>query len=119
MKDVNYKSYDFAIENTKAYKYFKFEILSIQSGSVMQLAEFELKGEGCAHTFGAPKITEPTCTTDGETVYTCSKCGIAVINTVEETGHALGENGICSVCGEICGANNKPSRMTQKVQKEG
>lgn len=103
LKDVNYKSYDFTINNTKAYKYFKFEILSVQSGNTMQLAEFELIGEGCEHTFGTPEIIAPTCTVNGGAVYTCLKCEVPVINTVEATGHTLGENGTCLVCGEVCG----------------
>lgn len=104
LKDKNYTSYDFTISNTKAYKYFKFAISSIQSGDVMQLGEFELKGEGCEHTFGEPEITAPTCTTPGKTEYRCLNCDVPVINTIKATGHTLGENGICSVCNEICGA---------------
>lgn len=103
MQDLNYKSYSFAIDNTKAYKYLKFEISSVQSGNVMQLGEFEIKGEGCEHTFGASETTEPTCTVDGGTSYICLKCGVPVINKIEATGHNIGENGMCLVCGEVCG----------------
>ena len=105
LKDVNYTSYGFTIENTKAYRYFKFEILSTKGTDVMQLAEFELKGEGCEHTFGEPEIIAPACTTPGKTEYRCLKCDVpVVINYTEAPGHTLGENGTCSVCGEICGA---------------
>jgi|GEM_PF-7023808 len=104
LEDVNRKSYDFTINNTKAYKYFKFEISATQGSDVMQLGEFELIGKGCEHTFGEPEIIEPTCTTPGKTEYRCLKCDVPVINTIKATGHTLGENGICSVCNEICGA---------------
>lgn len=105
LEDKDFKSYGFTIENTKAYRYFKFEILSIKGTDVMQLAEFELKGEGCEHTFGEPEIIEPTCTTPGKTEYRCLKCDVpVVINYTEAPGHTLGENGTCSVCGEICAA---------------
>lgn len=104
LEDKDFKSYNFTISNTKAYKYFKLEISSVKRGDVMQLGEFELIGEGCEHTFGEPEITAPTCTTPGKTEYRCLNCDVPVINTIEATGHTLGENGICSVCNEICGA---------------
>ena len=105
LEDKDFKSYNFTISNTKAYKYFKLEISSVKSGDVMQLGEFELIGEGCEHTFGEPEIIEPTCTIPGKTEYRCLQCDVpVVINDTEVLGHILGENGTCSVCGEVCGA---------------
>ena len=43
LKDVNYASYDFPCKGSASYKYFKWEITAIHSGSTLQVGEFELK----------------------------------------------------------------------------
>ena len=56
--------------------------------------------DACAHEWGeGTVVTAATCTTAGETSYTCDLCG----NTKTETVAALGHNyvdGICANCGE-------------------
>ena len=48
MQKENYASFTFALNqipnNQKAYKYFKFEVSAVQSGSTFQLSEFEFIG---------------------------------------------------------------------------
>ena len=43
LKDVNFASYDFTCKGSTSYKYFKWEITAIHSGSIIQVGEFELK----------------------------------------------------------------------------
>ena len=48
-------------------------------------------------------ITEPSCTTDGYTTYTCSVCQDSYTDTpVPATGHTT-ESGVCGTCGQTIG----------------
>ncbi len=52
----------------------------------------------CEHVWDEGSfIIEPTCTTDGEATYTCTKCGAKNTATVP-AGHKFVEN-VCTVCG--------------------
>ena len=54
----------------------------------------------CNHSYGAV-VTDPTCTADGYTTYTCSLCGNSYTEAGESaTGHTKGEDGVCTVCGD-------------------
>ncbi len=99
----NFAAYSFSVDNTKAYKYYKLDITATKGHDLMQLSELEFTTKGCEHIFDDPVVTPPSCTVDGKTVYTCTKCDVSAINTVKATGHTLGENGKCSSCGETCG----------------
>ena len=39
------------------------------------------------HKYGDPVVTEPTCTTDGESVETCTVCGSKATKTLKALGH--------------------------------
>ena len=53
------------------------------------------------HTY-TPVVTEPTCTEQGYTTYTCA-CGDSYVGKyVDASGHSY-ENGTCTVCGNTCG----------------
>lgn len=55
----------------------------------------------CAHDWGVGvEMSKPTCTTAGETVYTCSKCQRTRTVTRPALGHRYDENHICGRCGE-------------------
>ena len=59
--------------------------------------------EPCKHDWGTGIITwEPTCTTDGERTYTCSKCYQTKKEMIPATGHNF-VNGVCNNngCSEI------------------
>ena len=46
-------------------------------------------------------VTEPTCTEKGTTVCSCLICGFcASITETPAVGHTLGDDGLCTVCGE-------------------
>jgi len=54
----------------------------------------------CEHVYGEGVVTAPTCTEDGYTTYTCTRCGNSYTeDVVTASGHNYGEDGICSVCG--------------------
>ena len=44
-------------------------------------------------------ITDPTCTEDGYTTYTCATCGDTKVEVIPAAGHSF-ENGTCGTCGE-------------------
>ena len=53
----------------------------------------------CDHDYSAV-VTAPTCTAQGYTTYTCSKCGDSYVsNYTAKIPHDY-QNGVCSVCGE-------------------
>lgn len=105
LQDKDYMSYDFKTDNTKAYKYYKFDITEIHSGTNMQLAELEFKCSACEHAWGSPTASEKaTCTENGYDEYTCSKCGLVyVLQTEEAKGHVLGSDGLCLTCNKKFG----------------
>jgi len=61
---------------------------------------WEPYGEVCDHSYEAV-VTEPTCTEQGYTTYTCTNCGDSYVSDYED---ALGHdyvNGKCTRCGEF------------------
>ena len=85
LQDKNCTSYDFTCEGSTSYKYFKWEISAIHSGSTLQVGEFELKLNTCSHkqddgssAFGEVKTVETTCTEHGYTTKECSICHLIV-----------------------------------------
>ena len=50
LQDVNNTDFEFTINNSNQYKYFRFEVSAVQSGSKFQLGEFRFKGEGVMNT---------------------------------------------------------------------
>ena len=53
---------------------------------------------GCVHSY-VPVTSAPTCTEDGATIYSCSKCGENYLEMIPATGHSY-ESGYCTGCGE-------------------
>ena len=125
LQDKNNTSYNFPCEGSTSYKYFKWEISAIHSGSILQVGEFELKLNTCTHlkadgssALGATiKTVEPTCTEHGYTTKECSLCHLIVkeyLNLFKPhtlTHHALKaatctETGLkeywqCNVCNKL------------------
>ena len=52
----------------------------------------------CDHNYQA-ETTDPTCTADGSTTYTCSVCGHSYTETIPATGHSY-VAGKCTACGD-------------------
>ena len=118
LQDVNCTPYDFTCEKgKKSYQYFKWEISAIQSGSILQVCEFELKLQTCTHTNAdgssalgnAIKTVETTCTEQGYTTYKCSICHSTVKKyktdelkkhtlTYHEAKDGIKEHWQCDVC---------------------
>ena len=86
LQDKNCTSYDFTCEGSTSYKYFKWEISAIHSGSTLQVGEFELKLNTCSHKNAdgssalgeAINTVETTCTEHGYTTKECSICHLIV-----------------------------------------
>ena len=85
LQDKNCTSYDFTCEGSTSYKYFKWEISAIHSGSTLQVGEFKLKLQTCSHknadgssAFGEVKTVDPTCTEHGYTTKESSICHLIV-----------------------------------------
>lgn len=54
--------------------------------------------ENCAHTYIAIVSVEATCTTNGEVVYSCNKCGDTKTQSHAAFGHTVSD-GWCVLCG--------------------
>ena len=55
--------------------------------------------DATGHSYNAV-VTDPTCTADGYTTYTCSVCGDSYTgNEVAASGHSYNETGVCTDCG--------------------
>ena len=117
LQDKNCTSYDFTCEGSTSYKYFKWEISAIHSGTTLQVGEFELKLNTCSHkqddgssALGeAINTVETTCTEHGYTTKECSICHLIVkeyLNdelkkhtlTHHEAKDGVKEHWQCSVC---------------------
>lgn len=45
LQDVDNTDYEFALNNTNAFRYFRFEVSAVQSGTVFQLSELRFRGQ--------------------------------------------------------------------------
>ncbi len=65
LTDTNYTEHYFDVSGSPAYDYFKLEIEAVQSGSVMQIAEFALQYKGGEYEFyNSAYGSTPPLTTD-------------------------------------------------------
>lgn len=97
LQDVNKTTYNYAFARTEtAYQYFKLEITSTKGSDVMQMSEFSLTS--CEHSLGDPVTTPATCTVDGNTKITCSKCNGSMVTRIPMAHEFTGEGGACKHC---------------------
>ena len=143
LKDENNTSYNFDCKCSTSYKYFKWEISAIHSGSTLQVGEFELKLQTCSHkkTNGSSALgevintVETTCAEQGYTTHECSLCNSIVKVYLNDklkphtlTHHALKaatctEAGIieywqCSVCNKLFSDANATTEITDAASLE-
>ncbi|MGM9552679.1 MAG: hypothetical protein ACI3V2_00100, partial [Faecousia sp.] len=103
---------------SKALEYYggKWQTYGSSSfGTAFELKFFKTNVElFCEHTYVETVVSEPDCTTDGVSTFTCSLCGDTYTTTVIATGHNYAvtaevgatctEDGsrtyVCSVCGD-------------------
>ena len=106
LPNLNNKLSAYEIEPTNdAYQYFKLEIIKFASeegrndgGVYVQLGEIKIY-KACEHTFGDPVVEDATCTKDGSSTKTCTKCGATEVEVIESEGHNY-VDGVCTVCGK-------------------
>ena len=131
LQDKNFTSYDFTCEGSTSYKYFKWEITAIHSGSTLQVGEFELKLQTCSHknadgsdALGAViETVDPTCAEHGYTTHECSLCHstvkvykddelIAHTLTHHEATSDIKEHWQCDVCRKYFSDSNATQEVT-------
>ena len=131
LQDKNCTSYDFTCEGSTSYKYFKWEITAIHSGSILQVGEFELKLNTCSHkkTDGSSALgavintIDPTCAEHGYTTHECSLCHstVKVYKDDELKAHTLThheatsdikEHWQCDVCRKYFSDSNATQEVT-------
>ena len=131
LQDKNYTSYDFKCECSTSYKYFKWEISAIHSGSTLQVGEFELKLNTCSHknadgsdALGAViETVDPTCAEHGYTTHECSLCHSTVkvykddelkahTPTHHEATSDIKEHWQCDVCRKYFSDSNATQEVT-------
>ena len=131
LQDKNCTSYDFTCEGSTSYKYFKWEISAIHSGSTLQVGEFELKLQTCSHknadgsdALGAViETVDPTCAEHGYTTHECSLCHstVKVYKDDELKAHTLTrheatsdikEHWQCDVCHKYFSDSNATQEVT-------
>ncbi|MDO5149967.1 MAG: GLUG motif-containing protein [Oscillospiraceae bacterium] len=112
LQDENYTQYKYTIENptqTK-YQYFKLEITETKGSNVMQMSEFILDYNACEHTWEKGDTVAPTCTEEGYTLQTCSKCNEQEkIEIKPALGHDFNDNDTCNRCNSKGVALSKPA----------
>ena len=131
LQDKNFTSYDFTCKGSTSYKYFKWEITAIHSGSTLQVGEFELKLQTCSHknadgsdALGAViETVDPTCAEHGYTTHECSLCHstVKVYKDDELKAHTLThheatsdikEHWQCDVCRKYFSDSNATQEVT-------
>ena len=143
LKDKNNTPYNFNCKCSTSYKYFKWEISAIHSGSTLQVGEFELKLQTCSHmkADGSSALgevintVETTCAEQGYTTHECSLCNSIVKVYLNDklkphtlTHHALKaatctEAGIieywqCSVCNKLFSDASATTEITDAASLE-
>ena len=64
MADVNYKPYDFFVDNPGTYQYFRIEISSARDGGTMQLSELQLWAGSYSAAYGDLTVTPASATSE-------------------------------------------------------
>lgn len=87
---------------TVQYQYFMLKVTAVQSGNTIQLSELIMDGIACEHSSSDEgKVTEPTCTEAGYTMYRCTICGLDYKDNIQSAiGHNFGDDDLCTVCGK-------------------
>ena len=102
-----YRLESIAVEPASNYKNFKLPDETLipngyritkMTGSVTVTVKTADDG-GCEHDYNAVK-TPATCTAQGFTTYTCSKCGDSYVSDYTAKNDHDYVNGVCTVCGE-------------------
>ena len=75
------------------------EVVCTASGN--EFSDGDLIYPKCEHSYGEAVVTPPTCTEDGYTTYTCTSCGWSYTANWIIGKHTLGDDGNCTVCGEL------------------
>ena len=70
------------------------------SGKISHQCGYAVVYNACSHTWKAGATTAATCTTDGATNYTCTKCGTTKSEVIPAKGHSY-TNDKCTVCGAV------------------
>ena len=103
-----------AVESYEGVFQVKITGLSYANGTAAELNYevdfFDINSLGCDHNY-ISSVTAPTCTEQGYTTYTCSKCGDSYVSDyTDPVGHSY-EDGKCVWCGveapngQPCGDN--------------
>ena len=106
-------------EDGKIYVYDGAKVTENEDGTITADGTISSLKKG-SHNYTVASTTEPTCTTPGKRVYTCTTEG-HTDDTYEETIDALGhefENGVCNRCGapeQAAAENGGSSAVTLTV----
>ena len=92
---VNKEEFEFPVNGTETYKFFKFSATS--TGDGFQLGEFWINPQAHNYAENNELRVEPTCTAEGKVVYECDDCHALYVKPVYPIGHTY-VNGVCSVC---------------------
>jgi hypothetical protein len=92
---VNKEEFEFPVNGTETYKFFKFSATS--TGDGFQLGEFWINPQAHNYAENNELRVEPTCTAEGKVVYECDDCHALYVKPIDPTGHTY-TNGICT-CG--------------------
>jgi len=92
---VNKEEFEFPVNGTETYKFFKFSATS--TGDGFQLGEFWINPQAHNYAENDELRVEPTCTAEGKVVYECDDCHALYVKPIDPTGHTY-TNGICT-CG--------------------
>ena len=76
-----------------------YRVTKIAGDLIITVKTVKLEPSQCEHEY-EPAVTAPTCTAQGYTTYTCSKCGDSYAGDyTAKLAHDY-QNGVCAVCGE-------------------
>ena len=82
-------------------KYLGFAAYNYEDTTCLcSLAFYKIQDSDAPHDHDYEAVvSEPTCTEDGYTTYTCSGCGASYTEVIAATGHSY-VDGVCAHCGE-------------------
>ena len=94
-KTSNKEEFNFAVNGTDTYKFFKFTAWDFDGG--FQLGEFWINEQAHNYAENNELRVEATCTKEGKVVYECDDCHALMSKPIEMAPHTY-KDGVCTVC---------------------
>ncbi len=89
MEDINFKPYDFIVDNPGTYQYFRIEISNARDGGTMQLSELQLWAGSYGTSYGDLTVTPASAASELTVALRNEKTGTDTYNLTATVGASI------------------------------